>query len=146
MRALRAIHESEDAAGALGVDTSRYKLATFVTSAILAAVAGVLLAHYSGGIGPSEASVMRSIRFLAIVAVGGMGSLWGALSASVLLSFLSLRGVFGSFDDAVFGAVLVLVMVFSPQGLPGLATGARALAARVRRKRETGASARSGGG
>ena len=103
-RALRAIHGAEDAASAMGVDTARFKLATFVLRAALAAVAGVLLTHYNGGIGPSEASIMKSVRYVAIVAVGGMANLWGTLVASAVLNFLSLRGVFGTYDDAVFGA------------------------------------------
>jgi len=136
-RALRAIHDSEEAAEALGVNTARYKLATFVLSAILAAMAGVFLAHYTGGTGPSEATVMRSIRYVSIVAVGGMGSIWGAMVTAVVLSFLSLRGVFGTLDDAVFGAILVAVMVFSPQGLPGLAAAARSVARGVAKSRGT---------
>lgn len=137
-RGLRAIHDSEEAAGALGVDTARYKLLTFVLSALMAALSGIFLAHYAGGVGPTEATVMRSIRSVALVAVGGMGSIWGALVTAVTLSFLSLRGVFGTLDDAVFGAILVAVMVFSPQGLPGLAAAARgALAGTWRRKAGT---------
>jgi branched-chain amino acid transport system permease protein len=137
-RALRAIHDSEEAAASLGVDTSRYKLATFVMSALLAAVAGIFLAHYTAGIGPSEATTMRSIRWVSIVAVGGMGSIWGAVVTAVILGFLSLRGIFGSLDDAVFGAILVAVMVFSPQGLPGLAIAVRSVARRARGKRAGG--------
>ena len=116
-RALRAIHGAEDAAGAMGVDVARYKLATFVLSAVLAAVGGVFLTHYNAGIGPGEAAVMKSVRYVAIVAVGGMGSLWGTVATSAVLNFLSLRGYFGTLDDAVFGAVLVLVMLFSPEGI-----------------------------
>jgi branched-chain amino acid transport system permease protein len=116
-RALRAIHGSEDAAGAMGVDVARFKLRTFVLSAVLAAVAGVFLTHFNGGIGPSEASIMKSVKYVAIVAVGGMGSLWGTLATSLVLNFLSLRGYFGSFDDAVFGAILILVMLFAPDGV-----------------------------
>jgi len=116
-RALRSIHQSEEAAHSLGVNTYRYKLAIFVLSALFAAVGGVLLTHYNGSIGPSEATVMKSVRYVAIVAVGGMGNLWGALVMGILLNFLSLRGVFGTFDDAVFGAILIGVMLFAPQGL-----------------------------
>jgi len=119
-RALRAIHGSEEAAEAMGVPTARYKLHIFVLSAVLAAVAGVFLAHYNGGIGPSEAGVMKSVRYVAIVAIGGMASLWGALTMSMLLNFLSLRGLFGSYDDAVFGAILILIMLFAPHGLQRL--------------------------
>jgi branched-chain amino acid transport system permease protein len=116
-RALRSIHGAEDAASAMGVDTASYKLNTFVLSAALAAVAGVFLTHFNGGIGPSEASIMKSVRYVAIVAVGGMSSLWGTLIMSAVLNFLSLRGYFGSLDDAVFGGVLVLIMLFSPEGI-----------------------------
>jgi branched-chain amino acid transport system permease protein len=133
-RALRAIHGAEDAASAMGVDVARYKLGTFVLSAALAAVAGSLLTHFNAGIGPSEVSIMKSVRYVAIVAVGGMGSLWGALAASLALNFLSLRGYFGTLDDAVFGAILIAVMLFSPAGILSLDVrgAAAALLRRVR--------------
>ena len=116
-RALAAVHGAEDAAGAMGIPTARYKLNTFVLSAVFAALAGVLLTHYNGGIGPSEAGVMKSVRYVAIVAIGGMANLWGALSMSLVLNYLSLRGYFGSYDDAVFGVILILIMLFAPDGL-----------------------------
>ncbi len=116
-RALRSIHESEEAAHSLGVNTYRYKLAVFVLSALFAAVGGILLTHYNGSIGPAEASVMKSVRYVAIVAVGGMANLWGAMVMGIVLNFLSLRGVFGSYDDTVFGAILIIMMLFAPQGL-----------------------------
>jgi branched-chain amino acid transport system permease protein len=116
-RALRSLHSSEDAAEASGVATARYKLQVFVLSAIYAAVAGVLLTHFNGSIGPSEASVMKSVRYVALVAVGGMTHLWGTLLMGVGLTFLSLRGVFGAFDDAVFGLILIAVMLFTPEGI-----------------------------
>jgi branched-chain amino acid transport system permease protein len=119
-RALRAIHGAEDAASAMGVDTASLKLRTFVVSAALAAVAGVFLTHYNGAIGPSEASIMKSVKYLAIVAVGGMGSLWGTLAMSLSLNFLSLRGYFGTYDDAVFGVILVVIMLFAPGGILAL--------------------------
>jgi len=122
-RALRSIHGAEEAASAMGVDTARFKLKTFVMSAAFAAVAGVLLTHYNGGIGPSEASVMKNVRYVAIVAVGGMANLWGALIMGSLLNFLSLRGYFGSFDDAVFGAILICIMLFAPNGIIGADLG-----------------------
>ena len=119
-RALRALHSSEEAAEAAGVDTARAKLRVFVLSAVYAAVAGVLLTHYNGGIGPSEASVMKSVRYVALVAVGGMTNLWGTLLMGVGLTFLSLRGVFGAYDDAVFGLILIAVMLFAPEGILSL--------------------------
>ncbi len=119
-RALRSLHSSEEAAEAAGINTARFKLYVFVLSAVLAALAGVFITHYNGGIGPSEASVMKSVRYVALVAVGGMTNLWGSLIIGVSLTFLSLRGVFGSLDDAVFGAILIGVMLFSPEGILNL--------------------------
>ena len=116
-RALRSIHGAEEAANAMGVNTARYKLYIFVLSAVFAAIAGVLVTHYNGGIGPSEAGVMKSVRYVAIVAVGGMANIWGALIMGIVLNFLSLRGVFGSYDDAVFGGILIIIMLFAPQGI-----------------------------
>jgi branched-chain amino acid transport system permease protein len=116
-RALRAIHGSEDAASAMGVNISRYKLMIFVLSAVYAAVGGALLVHFNGSIGPSEAGVVKSVRYVAIVAVGGMANLWGALIMGVALNFLSLRGYFGSYDDAFFGIILIVIMLFFPDGI-----------------------------
>lgn len=116
-RALRSIHQNEEAAHSLGVNIFRYKLSTFILSALFAALGGIFLTHYNGSIGPSEVTVMKSVRYLAIVAVGGMANLWGALLMGILLNFLSLRGLFGSYDDAVFGAILIAIMLFAPRGL-----------------------------
>ncbi len=80
-----ALHpQNEEAAHSLGVNTYRYKLAIFVLSALFAAIGGALLTHYNGSIGPSEATVMKSVRYVAIVAVGGMANLWGALVMGIL--------------------------------------------------------------
>jgi branched-chain amino acid transport system permease protein len=116
-RALRAIHQNEEAAHSLGIDTYRYKLAVLVLSALLAACGGVFLTHYNASIGPSEVTVMKSVRYVAIVAVGGMANLWGALVMALVLNFLSLRGVFGTYDDAVFGAILILILLLAPDGI-----------------------------
>lgn len=115
-RALRALHDGEEAADAMGVDTARCKLKVFVLGAAFAAVAGVLMTHYNGSIGPGEANFMKSVRYVAIVAVGGMANIAGTLAAALLLNFLSLRGVFGSLDDAVFGLILIAVMMIGPAG------------------------------
>jgi branched-chain amino acid transport system permease protein len=115
-RALRALHDGEEAASAMGVNTAKYKVEVFMLGAIFAAIAGVFMSRYNGSIGPGEAGVMKSVRYVAIVAVGGMANLWGTLISGTLLNFLSLRGVFGTYDDAVFGAILILVMLFAPDG------------------------------
>lgn len=127
-RALRAIHGSENAAAAVGIPIAAYKTRTFVLAAVLAALGGVLATHYNGGIGPSEASVMKSVRYVAIVAVGGMANLRGAVVMGTILTFLSLRGYFGTLDDLVFGGILLAMMLFAPEGVVG-AGPARRIAA-----------------
>jgi branched-chain amino acid transport system permease protein len=145
-RSLRALHGGEEAADSMGVDTARMKLSVFVLAAVFAAVAGVLTTHYNGGIGPSEASATKSVRYVAIVAVGGMANLWGTLTMAVLLNFLSLRGAFGTYDDAVFAAVLILIMLFAPDGflrvsvLRDVRRAAERVLAATRRRGETGAN------
>jgi branched-chain amino acid transport system permease protein len=115
-RALQAIHDRETAANAMGINTAAYKLRAFVLSAMLAALAGVFFTHYSGGIGPSEAGTIKSVRYVALAASGGMASLWGVTGMSTLLNYLSLRGLFGSYDNAVFGAILILIVSLAPEG------------------------------
>jgi branched-chain amino acid transport system permease protein len=104
----------------------------------VAALAGALLTHYTGGVGPSEAAVMKSVRYVAIVAVGGMGSLFGTLATSAALTFVSLRGWFGTLDDAVFGGILIAIMLFSPEGILrlDLRAAVRGALARLGRSRE----------
>jgi len=116
-RGLRSIHGSEEAANAMGVNTARYKLYVFIMSAVLAAAGGFFMTHYNGAIGPSEAGIMKSVRYVAIVAVGGMANLWGSLVMGTVLNFLSLRGYFGSYDDAVFGVILIGIMTLMPEGI-----------------------------
>jgi branched-chain amino acid transport system permease protein len=115
-RALRSLHGNEEASNAMGIDTAKYKLNVFIIAAVFASIAGVFLTHYNGSIGPGEAGVLKSIRYLVIVAVGGMANIWGVLIMGLILNFLSFRGVFGSYDDAVFGMILILVMIFAPNG------------------------------
>ena len=115
-RALQAIHDRETAANAMGINTAAYKLRAFVLSALLAAMAGVFFTHYTGGIGPSEAGALKSVRYVALAASGGMASLWGVTGMSTVLNYLSLRGMFGSYDNAVFGAILILIVSLAPEG------------------------------
>lgn len=116
-RALRSIHGSEEASNAMGVNTAKYKLFIFVLSAAMASCAGVFLTHFNGGIGPSEAGVIKSVRYVAIVAVGGMANLWGVLVMGLVLNFISLRGYLGSYDDAFFGLILIIFTMFFPGGI-----------------------------
>jgi branched-chain amino acid transport system permease protein len=115
-RALQAIHDRELAANAMGINTAAYKLKAFVISAMLAALAGILLTHYTGRIDPSEAGALKSVRYVALAAAGGMGNPWGVAFVSIGLNYLSLRGYFGSYDHAVFGVILIAIVSLAPDG------------------------------
>ena len=115
-RALRSLHGGEIASNSMGIDTVKYKLHIFVISALFASIAGIFLTFYNSGIGPSEVGIDKSIRYVAIVAAGGPANLFGALIASSVLNFLSLRGIFGIYDDLVFAIILILTILFEPSG------------------------------
>lgn len=118
-RALRAIHDDEKAAEAMGVPVSSLKVQVFVYSAVLAAVAGSLYAHYVSFLSPGSFDLMWSVRFVLMVVVGGMQSLWGALVGTVLLTFVGNEWlqVFADFEILVYGGILLFMALFVPQGL-----------------------------
>ena len=117
-RAWRALHGSEVAAAAAGIDPARQKLAAFVISAALAAFAGALAAHYSGFITPSRASFLHSIELVTMVVFGGMASTFGAVvGAAVLTTLPQLLTVFKQYEMVLLGAVMMLTMIFMPRGL-----------------------------
>src|SRR5690348_11055311 len=87
-RALRAIHDSEVAARVLGVDVARMKLAVFVLSAVYASVAGSYFAFLNGHITPDVSGFLRSIELVAMVVLGGLGSVAGSLVGAALLVML----------------------------------------------------------
>jgi branched-chain amino acid transport system permease protein len=117
-RALRALHGSEIAAQVAGVDTAKYKLRVFVISAVYASVAGSLYAHYSGFITPDIASFGHSIELITIVVLGGMASTYGViLGAAILLLIPQFLTGFQELEMVLFGAILMVVMIFMPRGL-----------------------------
>ncbi len=124
-RALRAIHEDERAAESVGVPTARYKVRVFILSAVLASIAGSLYTHYVTCLNPSSFNLMWSIRFMLMVMVGGMQSLWGALVGTVLMTFVGNEWlqVFAELEILVYGAVLLVVALFLPGGIVSLSLG-----------------------
>jgi branched-chain amino acid transport system permease protein len=117
-RALRALHGSEVAAETVGIDSARHKLMVFVVSAVFAALAGALTAHYAGFITPAKASFMHSIELVIMVVFGGMASVYGAVVGAVILTTLpQVLTVLKDYEMMVFGAVLIATMVFFPQGV-----------------------------
>lgn len=117
-RALRALHDSEAAAESLGINTQRLKLLIFVWSALYASLAGSLYAHTLNFIAPSSFDIMFSIKLVTMVVVGGMASIWGSLlGAGVLTVLPEILVVFHDFEVVIFGAILMVVMIFLPRGL-----------------------------
>ena len=118
-RALRSIHGSEIAANAMGVPTSIYKTRVFVLSALFASIGGSLYTHYMTFLSPSSFDLFWSIKFLMMVVVGGMSSIWGALVGTCLLTYLSNEWlhIFHDFDVLVYGFILLMIIMFLPKGL-----------------------------
>jgi len=117
-RALRAVHGSEVAAQAMGVNVSRFKIQVFVLSAVYASIAGTLYAHFVTFISPSSFGLFVSILLLMMVVIGGGGSIWGALLGAGILSMLpELLRAFKDFDTLVYGVVLMAILLFMPEGI-----------------------------
>ncbi|MCT4371392.1 branched-chain amino acid ABC transporter permease [Yangia mangrovi] len=117
-RAMRALHGSEVAAATVGVDVPRQKLRAFVISAVYASVAGSLLALQNGYITPDVAGFMHSVEMVTMAVLGGVGSVLGATFGAAILTLLpQVLTVFAEYEQLVLGLVMVLVMIFLPQGL-----------------------------
>lgn len=130
-RALRAIHGSEPAAEAAGVDTARYKLGVFAVAGGVTALAGALYAHYLKFINPSPFGFAFSIELVVMVVLGGVASLWGAVLGAALvvglvealralLPLLTVSHGAAEYEIVVFGLLLMVFMIFLPGGLSAL--------------------------
>ena len=116
-----AVADDEDTAGLLGINVAGYKLIAFAMGTAFAGLAGVLYAHQVKFIDPESFGFIESINVLSMVVIGGTGSVWGVLTAAVVLSIFPLW--FQFFDDyklLVNGGLLCAVMLFSPRGLSGI--------------------------
>lgn len=117
-RALRALHGSEVASQVVGVNVVRYKVSIFVLSAVFASIMGSVTAHYVGFVTPNFADFFHSIELVTMVVVGGMASVFGSIVGAVLLTALpQALATFEGWETVVFGAVLMLCMIFLPKGL-----------------------------
>ena len=128
-RALRALHGSQIAARAVGVEASAFKTRVFALSATAAAIMGSLYGHYEGFVTPGLAAFPKSVQLVTMVVVGGMASIWGSVLGAALLSLApEALARFEGYETIAFGAILVATMIFLPRGI------APSLAARFRRK------------
>lgn len=117
-RGLAALAEDETAAAALGVQTRRAKIKVFVLSAVYASLAGSLFAHCYSFVSPDSFGIFTSADLAIMVVVGGMGSIWGSLFGAGLITLLpEMIDVFENYKDLVHGLVLILILLFLPQGL-----------------------------
>jgi branched-chain amino acid transport system permease protein len=117
-RALQAINDSEIAARVLGIDVARKKLAIFIISAMYASVAGSFLALFNGLITPDVAGFLGSIELVAMVVLGGMGSIFGSLvGAAVLVVLPQVLTVFHEYEQALLGLIVMVFMIFLRQGI-----------------------------
>lgn len=126
-RILKAIREDEVLAMSLGKDVVKFKLTSFVISAAIASIGGSLYAYYITFIDPTSFTIMESIFILSIVIIGGAGNLKGSIAGAALLIFIPemLRfigmpsSIAANMRQIFYGLLLVLFMMFRPQGLLG---------------------------
>ena len=119
-RACISIRENEVASDAMGINTTFYKVAAFAIGAFFAGVAGALYAHNFYIIQPVNFGFLKSFDILIFVVLGGLGSLSGSVIAAILLTIVStyLQG-FPETRMIIYSLVLILVMLYRPQGLMG---------------------------
>jgi branched-chain amino acid transport system permease protein len=119
-RAWIAIREDEVAAQAMGVDTTRMKILAFALGATWAGIAGVFFAGKFAFISPESFTFFESVIVLSMVVLGGMGSVPGVILGALIIVILpEVLREFASYRMLVFGAAMVLMMIFRPQGIIG---------------------------
>ena len=125
-RALAAIRDNEPAARAMGIDIARDKLRMFVLSALFGSLSGSLYAHWVAFISPELFSLDQALFLIVTLLVGGIGTLWGAPVGALALTVLAetLRAS-KAFNQLLFGALLIVTLLFAPRGLMGLRAAVR---------------------
>ena len=117
-RAWEALREDEIACRSLGINTTAIKLSAFAIGAAFAGLAGAFYAAFQGGVSPESFTFWESAIMLAIVVLGGMGSQTGVILAAVALTVIpEIAREFSQYRMIIFGLVMVLMMIWRPQGL-----------------------------
>jgi branched-chain amino acid transport system permease protein len=118
-RALRAIHGSEAASKSIGINVDQFKVKILVLSAVYASIAGSLFVHHLRFVSPQPFDFLASVKLVVMAVIGGLASVWGAIfgagATRILSDEILLR--FGQWDIVIYGLILVLVMIFMPEGL-----------------------------
>ncbi len=119
-RALVAIREDELAASCMGIPALQVKLCAFGLSSFIAGLAGAVFASKQTIVTPDSFDFILSVLILAMVVLGGMGNIWGAALGALALGLLPelLRG-FANYRMLIFGLIMILMMIFRPQGILG---------------------------
>ena len=116
--ALQALREDEIACEAMGIDLARVKLSAFALSSCWAGFAGVIFAAKTTFINPASFTFMESAMILSMVVLGGMGSIVGVvIAAPILILAPEYLRAFSEYRMLIFGAIMVIMMIFRPQGL-----------------------------
>ena len=117
-RAWMALREDEVACQAMGIDKTKTKLTAFALGATWAGMVGVIFAAKTTFINPASFTFLESAMILSIVVIGGMGSIIGVvIGALVLILLPEYLRAFSDYRMMIFGAILVIMMVFRPQGI-----------------------------
>jgi len=120
-RAFIAIRENTDAANAMGINVTYYKVVAFACSAAFTGIAGALYAHYIGFISPESFTLDQSVLFLTAVLCGGMGTLVGPIIGAVVITVINEAiQVLGSYQMLVYGIFIVVAVIYVPEGLVGV--------------------------
>jgi branched-chain amino acid transport system permease protein len=119
-QAWSAIREDELAASSNGINVPLYKMIAFIISAVLAGYAGALETHINFFVDPTEYGITRTIQILTFAVVGGTTNVFGPIVGAVFLTALpEIVRMFASYRDVVNGVILILVIIFRPQGIVG---------------------------
>jgi branched-chain amino acid transport system permease protein len=119
-RAIISVREDEIASELMGINTTQYKVIAFVIGAMFAGLAGALYGHYFYIIKPETFNFMKSFDILVMVVLGGLGSTTGAIIAAVFITALSAAlQSFPAIRMILYALILVIVMIYRPQGLMG---------------------------
>jgi branched-chain amino acid transport system permease protein len=119
-RAWGAIRDNDVTAQFMGINIYYYKTAAFMVSSFWAGIAGSLYAHYTAYINPHTFDMHTSIMILSMVVLGGIGSIPGSLvGAALLIALPELLRPLADYQDIFYGALLMGMMVFRPQGIMG---------------------------
>ncbi|OXM74324.1 MULTISPECIES: branched-chain amino acid ABC transporter permease [Amycolatopsis] len=139
-RALQAVRDRDQAAEVIGVRAGRYKIGAFMISSAIASVAGALFGSYQQFVSPDEWNLLLSIQYIAVIIVGGLGTVFGSVLGALFVGALPalidrysdvIPGVQTSVGDsgfisvfalnqAIFGLLIVLFLVLEPRGLAGI--------------------------